>query len=379
MAMPPQTATLAAAISLVAAVGIGLSLSLPLLSVEMERMGVSAGAIGLNTAISGLASILIAPKVPAFAARFGVGRTIALALAGAALALLLFKVTMNYWAWMPLRFVFAAALGTLFVLSEFWIASAAPEGRRGLVMGIYATVLSLGFAIGPALLALVGTVGWLPYLAGTALFGAASLPLLAAVRRLPHLDAAPGHAVSGYFMAVPLAAAAGFASGALETGAIAILPVFGLRLGYADASAALMVSAVAVGNILAQIPLGMLSDRMDRAHLLLIIAAGGTAASLLVALAATPGAYAVYAMLAIWGAFVGGFYTVGLAHLAARFAGADLAGANAAFVVAFNVGLIAGPPVLGAAVDTSTRYGFASGAIAFCLVVIAARFTERRR
>ncbi len=56
------------------------------------------------------------------------------------------------------------ALGALFVLSEFWITALAPPERRGLVMGVYATVLALGFATGPAVLAGVGTSGWPPYL-----------------------------------------------------------------------------------------------------------------------------------------------------------------------------------------------------------------------
>ena len=52
-----RVAAIAAAIACVTAVGIGLSLSIPLLSLEMERMGVSGTMIGLNTAVAGIASI----------------------------------------------------------------------------------------------------------------------------------------------------------------------------------------------------------------------------------------------------------------------------------------------------------------------------------
>ena len=370
---------LVAAISLIAAVGIGLSLSLPLLSLEMERMGVSGAAIGFNTALAGLASILIAPFVPRLAHRFGVGCVIATALTLCCGSLLAFKLTMNYWAWMPLRFVFAASLGVLFILSEFWISSVAPAARRGIVMGVYATVLSIGFAVGPSLLAVVGTQGWPPYLLGLGLFLVAAVPLLLARGHWPEIGAKGHHPLAAYVLAAPLAAAAGFASGAVETGAISMLPVLGLRLGMDAGSAALLVSAVAFGNIVTQMPIGLLSDRIDRRVLLALIAAGAIAASGLMVSVARPGSGLLFPVLMVWGGLVGAFYTVGLAHLAARFKSADLVGANAAFVVLFNVGLLVGPPLLGAGVDASPRYGFAAGASVFAALVLAIAFYELKR
>ena len=69
-----STRTGAAAIACVAVVGIGLSLSIPLLSLEMERMGLSNTWIGVNTAIAGVASIVVLPFVPRLAAQVEIGR-----------------------------------------------------------------------------------------------------------------------------------------------------------------------------------------------------------------------------------------------------------------------------------------------------------------
>jgi MFS family permease len=368
-----------AAIALIAAVGVGLSLSIPLLAVEMERMGVSARAIGTSTATAGLATILIAPMVPRLSARFGVGVMIAAALTLSAVTLITFKLTMDFWLWLPLRFAFAAGIGVLFVLSEFWIASVAPPERRGFIMGIYATVLSVGFAVGPALLAVVGTTGWAPYLAGVALLVAAVVPLLAARDQVPTLQGRQRHPIGGYLLAAPLAAAAGFAAGATDAGAISLLPVMGLRLGFEGSVAALFVSAMALGSVVSQVPIGWLADRMDRRHLLGVLAVSGMLASALIAWFAAPGSLWLFAMVALWGGLVGGFYTVGLAHLASRFHADDLVGANAAFVVMFNVGLLAGPPGIGAALDASTRFGFSFGTSLFCAIVAAAAIVETRR
>jgi MFS family permease len=363
--------SIALAIALIALVGVGLSLSLPLLSVEMERMGVSGSGIGASVALAAVASIVTVPFVPGLAARIGLGRVIALALALTMTSLMLFPLIYDYWAWFVFRFMLSVGLSTLFVLSEYWIASTAPPDRRGIVMGVYATILALGFAAGPGLLALVGTVGLKPYLVAFGLFAAACVPLWYARHWLPLLDRAPQHALRHYMFAVPLASAAGFASGAIEIGGISLLPVFGLHRGLAPESATLLVSCVALGNVVSQIPIGLLSDRISKATLLGLIAATGLVATLAIPSAATLGPKALYALLFVWGGIAGGLYTVGLAHLAAKYSGADLAGGNAAFVVLFGLGPLAGPPIVGAAMDFSRSHGFSSGMALFFALVLA--------
>lgn len=366
---------LAAAITCVALVGIGLSLSVPLLSLELERMGVSGTWIGVNTAVAGVASICVVPFVPRLAVRLGVLPLILGAVALGGLSILAFKVLFSFAWWFPLRFMFSAALGTLFVLSEYWINAVAPPRRRGLVMGVYATVLALGFATGPALLALVGTTGWAPYIAGAAVFGVAALPLALARGLSPDLEHGTGRTVVSFLLAAPAATMAALVFGAIETGGFAILPVYGLRIGYAAEEAAFLVSIVALGNVVFQIPIGFLSDRIDRRQVLMGVAVIGALGALLIP-AASANTVAFWTLLFVWGGVTGALYTVGLAHLGARFTGTDLVSANAAFVILYNVGLILGPPVVGGGMDLASPHGFAyalAGFFLFYVAVIASR------
>lgn len=353
-----RIAAIAAAIGCVTAVGIALSLSIPLLSLEMERMGVSGTLIGLNTAIAGIASIFAIPFVPRLAARIGVLPLLWICVVIAATTLLAFKALYSFAWWFPLRFVFSAALGPLFVLSEYWINAAAPPRRRGLVMGIYATVLSLGFAAGPGLLTVFGTSGWAPYVAGTALFGLAALPLLLGRGLSPELRGRPSRSVASFVVAAPSATIAALIFGMAETGGFALLPIYGLKLGFDTAAAAVLVSVLALGNVVFQVPIGILSDRVDRRRLLLAIAAFGCVAGALIP-AVADHRPALYGLLFVWGGITGAVYTVGLAHLGARFTGTDLASANAAFVLLYSIGLVVGPPAVGAAMDAVPPHGFA--------------------
>ena len=347
-----------AAITCVAVVGTGLGLSIPLLSLEMERMGASSVVIGLNTAVAGFAAILTVPFVPRLAARVGVVRLLILAIVLGGLCLSAFKLFPNLVLWFPLRFVFSTTMGVLFVLSEYWINDAAPPERRGLVMGIYATVLAIGFAIGPTLLTLLGTDGFAPYLAGSALFFLGLTPLVLARNLSPDLGHEDGAGILAYLRLAPLAVLAAALYGAVEAGAFAILPLYGLRIGLDATISAALVSAVALGNVLFQIPVGLLADRVDRRLVLLGASLAGALGAALIP-AASASLPLLSALLFVWGGIVGTLYTVGLAHLGATLRGPDLAGANAAFVMLYNAGLMLGPPLIGGGMDLQPPQGFA--------------------
>lgn len=364
-----RTTGLAIAIACVSLVGVGLSLSIPLLAFAMESRGVSGAMIGFNTAMGGLATVAVAPFIPRAAATFGVRPTLFAALALGGGTLLGFAAVDALWAWFPLRFGYGAALAVLFVLSEFWINAFARPRSRGLVMGIYATALSVGLGAGPLLLAAVGMDTTAPYWVGAALFAVAAGPLLFADGVSPPIERpAAGRGVLFFLALAPVATLAGFTFGAVETGAFTFLPLYGVALGLGAVPAALLVTAMEIGNVALQIPLGLLSDRMDRRLLLMIIGVVGVAGACVMPF--VPAGPWLYVLVAAWGGVLCGLYTVALAHLGARFAGADLATANAAFVIMYSLGLIVGPPTLGIGFDLWTPYG-APAAMALLLVPFA--------
>jgi MFS family permease len=342
--------SLAAAISCIVAVGIGLSLSIPLLSFALDAKGASRTLIGVNTAMGGVASILLAPFIAGWAMRFGVRTILVAAALLGIVSLMAFYVVEPIWAWFPLRFVFSVALTVLFVLSEYWINAAAPEAKRGLVLGIYATALSLGFAAGPYILVKLGTAGIAPYLAGSVLFALATVPVLIAGKAAPTIEEEPSRGFASFLWAAPTATLAALIFGAAETGAFALLPLYGTAVGLDVAGAATLVSLMSLGNLAFQIPMGLIADRVDRRYVLLACGLVGLVGMAIATFMALP-VFWLRVLLFVWGGIVAGMYTVGLAHLGARFRGGDLAQANAAFVVMYSAGLMIGPPLAGLGMD----------------------------
>lgn len=353
-----QARGIAAAVATITSVGLAISLSIPLLSFEMERRGISTTLIGLNVATFGLAALLATPFTSQIARRFGFIRVIFFSILINAATFLGFFAVPEFWMWFPLRLVSGLAVSTLFVLSEFWISAIAPPKYRGLVIGIYVTVLSLGFAAGPVILTFTGIVGALPYIVGTVLTLLSSVPLILARNNAPELEEKSETKFSHFLIVAPVATGAALMFGAMESSAFALLPIYGLRLSFETNIVIFLASAMTFGNVIFQIPVGLLSDRMDKRKLLFICSLIAVLGAGMIPLFSNA-PFALMWLLFVWGGITGALYTIGLAHLGSRFSGTDLANANSAFVFCYALGMLAGPALAGLAMDIWNPHGFA--------------------
>ncbi len=372
--------TVAGAIVVATIVGCGLSLTIALIAVRLDEAGYSARAIGFNTAAGGVATLFAGPFVPLAARRLGVARLLLVSLLVGAVSLALFTVTDDYGAWLVLRFVEGMAVTVMFVLSEFWITTATPEGRRGLAIGIYVTTLAAGFAIGPLVLAVTGTAGNLPFLIAAALFAASTIPLALNARGAPRLEERSGRSLLFFLMAAPAATLAALLHGCIEVAGMSLLPVYALRAGASIAEGALFASLFIVGNSALQLPIGLVADRVDRRGLLVVLALAGLGGAALLAMLGLRSVLLFEVLLLVWGGIVGALYPVGLGELSARFRGADLASANSAYVMTYAAGMLVGPPIIGAGLDWIPPSGFfwaVAGLIALYLVVAAPAVVRR--
>ena len=357
--------SLIAAVAAISAVGIAIGLGLPLLSIIMEKRGISSTLIGINAAMAGVAAMLAAPFTTRIAHALGTSTTMLLAILLSAVSGLGFYYIENFWLWFPLRLVFHGAITTLFILSEFWINAAAPPRRRGLVLGIYATVLSLGFATGPRLFSVLGSEGLLPFAVGAAIILVAAVPIFAARGESPIIYEKPERHFMRYILLVPTATAAVFIFGAVGVGGLSLFPIYATRAGFSEPQAALLLTVMGIGNMAFQIPLGMLSDRMkDRRRLLTIMAVIGIVGAFSLPVI-SQNWLLMAGVLLLWGGCVAGLYTIGLSHLGSRLHGADLAAANAAFIFCYAVGTVVGPQAIGAAMDVAGNDGFAWAIVGF--------------
>src|SRR5258707_11951716 len=162
----------------------------------------ACAAIGLVAAGWGLGMLATASHIPRLAARFGAVPFILVSVVAGSALTVAYTLTASPVAWFVLTLLHGAVSGVPWVVSEIWMNVVVEESRRGRVMGIYATMVALGMALGPFVLQLVGVYGPAPFLTSAAL---ALLVMLPYWKKAPVIEHA---ADSGYMVvvvAVPLA------------------------------------------------------------------------------------------------------------------------------------------------------------------------------
>jgi MFS family permease len=351
-AIPPgqRWRTLAAIIACISVFGTTLGLTLPLLSVLLERQGVSATLIGLSAATPALAILVGSIFVPFMVRTLGARRYILICLATSIVTLLLLPAFPNVWAWFPIRFLMGLAISGLFVVSESWINQVADDANRGKIIGVYTTILALGFLIGPGILQVIGIDPLWPFLLAAAVTLLAFIPLAMPGLWLPPTDTGSGgRPAFAFFGLLPLLIGATFLASFADGAAMALLPLFALKHGLTENAATFAISVAVIGGLCLQVPAGWLADRIGGRPVLVLGGLIGTAGSLL--LPVLIGGPAFWALLFVWGGALIALYTLALVILGQRFTGRDLVAGNAAFGISWGIGNLAGPAVGGTAMD----------------------------
>lgn len=349
-------AAMAGTIATVTVFAVAQGLTYPLLSFILERQGTTPGLIGLSAAMTPLGFIVSAPVIPALARGVGTARLAILCSTLAALTLAAIALIQDVWAWMPLRFLLGFFANPLYVISETWLIAITPAPRRGRIMGLYSSVVSGGFAIGPLTLGLVGIEGWPPFMVGIAAFILCGLIVLVVVPRLPQMpQGGEATSVGGFFALAPLMLFAVFTAAAFEQILLSLFAVYGAALGSAEARIASLLTCFVAGNAVLQILLGRRAERLGATPTMLSCALVALAACLL--LPWVFDTWLIWPLVFVWGGVSFGIYTMALIQLGEHFAGQALIAGNAAFALAWGVGGIVGSPATGLAMQLAGHQG----------------------
>jgi len=364
-AVPGGILARAAIIAVAAIFGLTYALTAPLIALSLAERGAGPAFIGANSAMHAVGILITAPFLPMIAARFGIRRLLVAALVASAVLLAAFPVAPSVWLWFPLRLLLGISAEALFVLSEAWTNELAEEATRARTMAIYTAVMSLGFALGPIVLSLVGTGGVLPFLIGSALSLVALAVLMLPRTREPVLDDHRVVSPIGYVRKAPLAMATMVLYAALEAAGLSFLALYAISLGWPEGEATRLIATMMVGAICLALPVGWLGDKMDRRRLIV-----GLALASAVGAALWPFAFAdplvAYPLIFLWGGLFSGIYTIVLTMVGSRFRGSELVGVYAVMGLAWGVGALVGPTGAGLAMD-AMPHGLAVFAAAACI------------
>jgi len=322
----------------------------PLLSIVLEAHGVSGSLIGANAAVQMAAVFILLPFMPWLMRRFGPARVMAMGVVVALTSLTLMGLFIDVWLWFPLRFLMGGAQSMMWTTGETWINHVSDDKSRGRTVSIFMTAIATGFAMGPFLQAWTGLEGHLPFVVGGILAIGCAVPLLVSFNSRIDAEGRPSVRLHQYFRLAPLPMLSNLVFASIASSMMALLSVYGLRLGMDGSEAVQAIGWMGWGGVVMPLLIGYLADKVDRRALLAVFIALGALACAALPWLALMGGWGV-AYLMVFGGLRSGHYGINVMLLGERFRGADLPSATAVFGFMFGLGSLIGPSISGIAID----------------------------
>lgn len=332
----------------------------PRLVLHLAQQGHSATAIGVFSAIPYLSIMGMTPFLSRLSRRFSMKSLFLFCTSLETLLLLGYIASHRIEVWYLIAFLAGLAGAVVWTLSESMIALDAPEGMQGRYMGIYQTIMGCAMAAGPVLAA------QLPFeLDGVvAIVFGTYVALIVALAVAYHWPKAGNpsdstdsvqavsfrDSVRMAMQLIPMLLVASLVGGVFEggldnLGIVVALPHF-------DAKLALYVPAViAVGSLVAQVPLGHWADARGSRWVMGVMATLLALACAVFALLFPHWPWVIWIIAPIWGACGGSMYTLSMTLVSQDGRDQRLVASMGLLVLCYSAGKVVGPVLGGAAYD----------------------------
>lgn len=253
----------------------------------------------------------------------------------------------------PLRLLLGCGLSGTFILYEYWLNSSVSDNHRGKVMALYCTCVVMGMSGGPMLVPLLQHAPQQMFTLGMILF-ATTLALVFMVRhqRPTSHRTPPSSSPWGIIFLSPTVAVIALMFGMTESTYWSFMTIYGMRNGLSVEDAALLLSLISIGGMIAQLPMGALADKFSPRFTVLLATGIGAAGGVILPYLIIHAGWPLWMHMFAWGGIVTTIYTCAIILLGHEHKAANLANATLAFQMMYGTGNILGPLVTGNAIET---------------------------
>ncbi len=371
----PISALLLGSFFLLFAGGIN-SLILPLRGSSEGFSSLSLGLLGTGWAIGYVSGCLFTARL---VQRVGHIRSFSVMCSMAGIVILAQLLFMSPHAWIPLRalqgFCFAGAA----MIVESWLSERADAGSRGRIFGIYTMVNLFASTAGQLTLTLGDTSGYLFFVLGAMFYSLALIPTAASSTATPQPLVSVKLDIRVLWRNSPVAVFAVFMVGISNAAFGTLAAVYGSRIGLQVTSIAFFASIPILIGAISQIPVGILSDRLDRRKVLIGLAAVALLADIVFVVVSPESQWANLLLAGLFGGSIFAMYPVIIAH-ANDHADGNYIRISGGLLLVFGLGSIAGPLIAGWAMSSFGVQGlFLTTALAHVLIILQATYRITRR
>ena len=244
--------------------------------------------------------------------------------------------------WIVLRAAVGFGCAGLFTTTESWLNAKAEPDERGRVFSIYMVGIFIALALGQVLIGWVEIGSSAPFNAIVVLFALALL-MVSTTRADPPSTAVSEPLPWGQLAsAAPVAVLGSLANGFVGGAFYALVPAWLEGRGVERPTIALLMVAAVLGGLAFQVPVGRLSDRMDRRRVLTGISAGLAVAAIALVLLPRQVPVALPAIFLL-GGFLSTIYPVCVAHAHDRMPADRVVAVSGRLILVSGIGSVLGP------------------------------------
>lgn len=343
-------------VGIVAISGFSQGMLLPLIAVIFEQDGISSSINGLHATGIYIGVLLISPFMEKPLRKFGYKPIILTGGFLVVFSLALFPLWKSFWFWFLLRLVIGIGDNMLHFGTQTWITSFSTIDKRGRNIALYGLFFGLGFAVGPIMTRFLEISETLPFIISTIITLIAWLTLFFLKNEFPDQEIETTSILStlkrfgSVWKYAWIAFLPPFSYGFLEASLNGNFPVYALRLGLDLQGVSIILPAFAIGSIIFQLPLGMLSDRFGRKTVLIYCMFSGTVVFTAAGLI-QQSVPLLFTCFFIAGMLVGSTYSLGISYMADLLPKQLLPAGNIMCSILFSLGSISGPFIGGLAIQ----------------------------
>ncbi|MPL73138.1 putative MFS family arabinose efflux permease [Rhodobacter sp. 140A] len=293
--------------------------------------------------------------------------------------LILYAAVPHWLAWAALRVVIGFSFSGVYITAESWLNASSTNETRGQALSAYMIVQMIGIVAGQVLMNTADPAGWTLFVIPSVLVSLAFTPILLSVAPAPTFAEVQRLNFRKLFAASPLGVVGMFVMGGVFSAVFGMASVWGTQAGLSVPQISIFIASIYIGGLIAQYPIGWISDRMDRRRLIFFVSAVGSVA-MLAAFLLAPGFW----LLTLLGAVIGGvanpLYSLLVAYTNDYLDNSDMAAASGGLLFVNGIGAMMGPPITGwlmEAVGTGGFFLYLSLLTAFLAGYAAWRMTRR--
>ncbi|MFZ3591419.1 MFS transporter [Bacillus sp. DJP31] len=350
-------------VSIVAISGFSQGMLLPLIAIIFEKSGLNPTINGLNATALYIGILVASPFMENPLRKYGYKPVIISGGFLVIIALALFPVWSSFWFWFTLRLLIGVGDHALHFATQTWITSFSTKNNLGRNISLYGLFFGIGFAAGPLMTPLVNINEALPFIVSSVLcligwiflfflkndFPEQQMEVNSFMNTIKRFNKAWKY---GWVAFLPP-----LGYGFLESSLNGIFPVYGLRIGISVTNVSILLTSFAVGSIITQLPLGILSDRIGRRNVIILVLSTGAAAFI----ASSQLEHSIVGLaisFIIAGMMVGSTFSLGISYMADLMPKNLLPTGNLLCGVFFSIGSLAGPILGGLFIQVFQQVSF---------------------